>query len=372
MNSSPSTHIRNQEPQESRGGPLVSVVVLNWNGINFLKEFMPGWVSTASQASESGKLKVDVWLADNASTDQSVSWTREHHPEVKVLAMDENRGFAGGYNHALDQIPGDYFVLLNQDVETTPGHDWISPLIDTFESDTALGAAQPKILAQREKESFEYAGAAGGYLDSLGYPFCRGRIFDSLEKDERQYDSVEEIFWATGACLFIRASLYKGLGGLHPEFFAHMEEIDLCWRVKRCGYRIECHPSARVYHVGGGSLDRGSPRKTYLNFRNNMRMLVMNLSGAELIWKLPLRWLLDLVAALKDLLGGRTSMASAAFRGSSAIIPTLGHWLSERKQSRQVVEANRIKADRSRQKGWYSGVLIVDYFLKGKKKWSDL
>ena len=343
--------------------PKVSVIIPHWNGIEIISECLDSLAKTQFDSYE-------VIVSDNASTDGSQKWLKENHPEVRLLENSKNYGYAGGCNRGSEIARGTFLLFLNND--TIQDLSWLEHLVKRIEINNEIAAVQPKILNYFDNEIFDYAGGSGGHMDLLCYPFARGRLFLEQEKDKGQYDNAVQCFWTSGTAMLVKKDLFIQAGKFDEVFFAHMEEIDLCWRVKRCGYRIECHPSARVYHVGGGSLDRGSPRKTYLNFRNNMRMLVMNLSGAELIWKLPLRWSLDLVAALKDLLGGRTSMASAAFRGSSAIIPTLGHWLSERKQSRQVVEANRIKADRSRQKGWYSGVLIVDYFLKGKKKWSDL
>jgi GT2 family glycosyltransferase len=236
-----------------------------------------------------------VFVADNASTDDSVDYVKSNFPTIKIIVNATNGGYAKGYNDALKQINAEYFVLINSDIEVTK--DWLSPIITLMDSDKNIAACQPKILDYNNKTKFEYAGASGGFIDNLGYPFCRGRIFDDLEQDNGQYNDAIEVFWATGACLFVRASHFNELGGLDEDFFAHQEEIDLCWRMKNKGYKIMVEPKSVVYHVGGGTLNAGSPFKTHLNFRNNLFMLFKNLPTSSLLITIPMRLVLDGVAA---------------------------------------------------------------------------
>lgn len=247
----------------------LAVIILNWNGLKLLQELIPTVAATTISAD------TDLIVADNGSTDGSVSWLKENHPEVKVLAFTENYGFAGGYNRALEQTRYPYTVLLNSDVETTPG--WADTLLEYMENHPDAGACQPKIRSYYRREMFEYAGAAGGLIDALGYPYCYGRLFDCIERDEGQYDTERAVAWATGAAMMVRTQLYLDLGGLDTAFFAHMEEIDLCLRIRRAGYRVMAVPKAMVYHMGGASLSHSNPRKTYLNFRNNLLLLHKNL-----------------------------------------------------------------------------------------------
>jgi hypothetical protein len=266
----------------------IAVVVLNWNGKAWLEKFLPTLVKHSQEAT--------VFVADNASTDDSVSFVRDNFPTVKIIVNATNGGYAKGYNDALKQIDAEYYVLINSDIEVTTG--WLSPIINLMDSEKQIAACQPKLLDYNNKTKFEYAGASGGFIDNLGYPFCRGRIFDSLEEDNGQYNDAIEVFWATGACLFVRATHFNDLGGLDEDFFAHQEEIDLCWRLKNKGYKIMVQPKSVVYHVGGGTLDTGSPFKTHLNFRNNLKMLFKNLPLPSLFLVIPMRLLLDAVAAL--------------------------------------------------------------------------
>jgi GT2 family glycosyltransferase len=275
--------------------PSVAIVILNWNGQRHLQQFLPSVLQSSY-----GNLRVIV--ADNGSTDSSVSFLQEHFPQVELIRLPENHGFAKGYNDALRQVQSDYYVLLNSDVEVTPG--WIEPIIALLEGDEAIGACQPKILSYKNKHLFEYAGSAGGWIDAFGYPFARGRIFDICEEDKGQYDDTTEVFWASGAALFIRSGLYHQVQGFDEYFFAHQEEIDLCWRIKLLGKKIYCCPQSVVYHVGGGTLPRGNSKKTFLNFRNNQIMLAKNLPFREKVWKIPFRILLDDISALKGLAGG--------------------------------------------------------------------
>ncbi|MEO5967057.1 MAG: glycosyltransferase family 2 protein, partial [Ferruginibacter sp.] len=274
---------------------LVSIVILNWNGAQFLKQFLPSVINSTY-------LNKKIIVADNASTDDSVQMLQENFPEVEIIINPYNEGFAKGYNSALKKIKSDIYVLLNSDVEVTPG--WIEPIVELMQTDKDIAACQPKILSYHNKSNFEYAGASGGWIDSLGYPFARGRVFDVCEKDEGQYDDVQECFWASGASLFIRAEDFKSTGGLDEFFFAHQEEIDLCWRLKNLGKKIYAVPQSVVYHVGGGTLPKGNSKKTFLNFRNNLIMLHKNLPLKSLWWKIPVRISLDIVAAIQSLISG--------------------------------------------------------------------
>lgn len=270
----------------------VAVVILNWNGEKLLDQFLPAVLSCSPDYCE-------IYVADNASTDGSVQLIKDKFPTVKTVILEKNWGFAAGYNKALEQINAEYYVLLNSDVEVTPG--WVAPIIDMMEKDPSISACQPKIRSYHQKDEFEYAGAAGGFIDKWCYPFCRGRIFHVFEKDLGQYDQITEIFWASGAALFIRSEVYHSVNGLDEDFFAHMEEIDLCWRIKNRGGKVFFHPESTVYHVGGGTLLMGSPRKTFLNFRNSLQMMSKNLPKRSFMPLIFLRLILDGVAAVSFL-----------------------------------------------------------------------
>ena len=265
-----------------------AVVVLNWNGINWLKKFLPILIEKSKD--------VNVYIADNASTDNSVDYVNNNFPNVKVLKNFSNEGYAKGYNDALETLKEEFFVLINSDIEVTD--NWIKPIINLMETNSDIAACQPKILSFHDRNKFEYAGACGGFIDTLGYPFCRGRIFSDLEDDNNQYNDITEVFWASGACLFVRAKYFKEVNGFDNDFFAHQEEIDLCWRLKNKGYKIMVNPNSAVFHVGAGTLNTSSPLKTYLNFRNNLFMLYKNLSVLKLIITLLFRLPLDGIAAL--------------------------------------------------------------------------
>lgn len=272
--------------------PKVAVVILNYNGIKFLDKFLPSVINSSYK-------NIEIIIADNASTDGSITWLSNHYPDIKVIRNKNNYGFAKGYNEVLKFINAPYLVLLNSDVEVTS--HWIEPIIELMNSDETIAACQPKILSYKNKDEFEYAGACGGWIDYLGYPFCRGRIFEHIEIDEQQYDDVQEIFWATGAALFIRNSAFFEMNGFDESFFAHQEEIDLCWRLKGAGYKIMVQPKSVVYHVGGGTLPAGS-RKVYLNFRNNLKMLWKNLFWYQKPFVFTARFFLDGLAIFKNLL----------------------------------------------------------------------
>ncbi|WP_315319587.1 glycosyltransferase family 2 protein [Prevotella aurantiaca] len=271
----------------------VAIVILNWNGRAMLQQYLPSVVSY-SQA------EAEVIVADNASTDDSLQWLAENFPHIRTIVLDQNYGFAGGYNMALKQVESEYYILLNSDIEVTD--HWLTPLIEEMEAHKEIAACQPKLLSMHDKNAFEYAGASGGFLDKYGYPYCRGRIFDKVEKDNGQYNTNSEIFWATGACLMIRSEDYWNVGGLDERFFAHNEEIDLCWRLQLAGRKIFCFPTSYVYHVGGGTLPKSNSRKTFLNFRNNLTMLWKNLPEEELKSIMRKRWVLDYLAAFQMLL----------------------------------------------------------------------
>ena len=284
----------------------VSVVILNWNGVGMLQKFLPGVIKYSQGEG------VEVCVADNGSTDESVVWLQTYCPDVRLIVLDKNYGFADGYNMALQQVEAEYVVLLNSDVEVTP--HWLDPLMEYMDAHPEVAACQPKIRSERNKALFEYAGASGGYLDKYGYPFCRGRIFDVVEEDKGQYDTVQPIFWATGAALFICLKDYRESGGLDGRFFAHMEEIDLCWRLRSRGRGIVCIPQSTVYHVGAATLKKENPRKTFLNFRNNLLMLYKNLPEKELKRVMFIREVLDGIAALVFLLKGEKEAARAVLQ----------------------------------------------------------
>ena len=329
----------------------VAIVILNWNGRAMLERFMPSVVANSGDA--------EVIVADNGSTDGSVLFMQECYPQVRLILMDRNYGFAEGYNHAIAQVEADYYVLLNSDVECTP--QWIEPVVAMMECEADIAVAQPKLLMYDRKDTFEYAGGAGGFIDKYGYPFCRGRLFNTLEQDHGQYDNQCDIFWATGACMFVRADVWKKLGGLDGDFFAHMEEIDFCWRVHLAGYRVSYCPQSAVYHVGGGTLPKSSPFKTELNFRNNLSMLYKNLPDARRRRVLALRIVLDWVASVKFLLEGHR-----------------GEYQAVRKAHRQyrewkpALDAKRDKNGTHPVPQVYQGLLIWEYFFLGRKHFSSL
>ena len=334
--------------------PSVAIVILNWNGKNFLQQFLPSVINSTYPNKR-------VIVADNASTDDSVAFTKEQFDQVEILVNDCNNGYAGGYNWALKQIEADYFVLLNSDVEVTP--NWIEPMVALLESDQCIAACQPKLLAYHEKSSFEYAGACGGWMDYLGYPFARGRVFDSIEMDNGQYDDPKPCFWASGAALFIRSKMFHEVGGLYSFFFAHQEEIDLCWRLQRCGYKIFVQPASVVYHVGGGTLPKGNSSKFFLNFRNNLIMIWRNQGWMNRIFIFPVRLTLDAITAWRGL-----------FRGDSAIFVSVlkahfsfYHWLIfEKDVQLKAGKSNRLLY------GLYQGSVVWQFFIRKRRKFSEI
>ncbi|GAB2952705.1 glycosyltransferase family 2 protein [Hymenobacter coalescens] len=334
----------------------VAVVILNWNGRRWLEQFLPAVLAHSDAAR--------VVVADNASTDDSVAWLAAQYPQVQVLRHADNLGFCEGYNLALQQLPDfRYYVLLNSDVEVTAG--WLRPQLQLMAERPTVAAVQPKIRAFHAQTEFEYAGAGGGYLDRLGYPFCRGRLFDTLETDHGQYDDPRPVAWATGACMLVRASAWHALQGLEPAFFAHMEEIDLCWRLWNAGHEVWYHGGSTVYHVGGGTLHKSNPRKTYLNFRNGLALLYKNLAPGELWPTLLTRFGLDWVAAAQFLAKGQSGDARAVLRAHWHFLQKLDYW----RQRRQLARPRLRTQERP---GTYGGSLVWAYFGQGKRRFSEL
>lgn len=330
----------------------IAVVILNWNGQKFLEKFLPSLLENSSNIAE-------IIVADNASPDGSVEYLKSNFPTVRIIQHKQNHGFAKGYNLALAQVEADYYILLNSDIEVT--QNWIQPVIDLMESDTSIAACQPKIRSYTEPQKFEYAGAAGGFIDKYGYPFCRGRMFLSVEEDDGQYNDTIEIFWATGACMFVRASLFHKFGGLDEDFFAHMEEIDFCWRLKNEGYKIMYCPASVVYHIGGGTLPKASWRKTYLNFRNNCILLYKNLPDNLLFEVFVKRLILDGIAAMKFLI-------TAGFKDFFAVSKAHFSFYGSIRKTRQ----KRKKLKQGQVKNIYQKNIVFEYYLRGKKKFTDL
>ena len=332
-----------------------AVVILNWNTRHFLEKFLPNVLKYSSEYA-------DIIIVDNASSDGSALFVESNYPSVRIIRNSENDGFAGGYNTALSKIDAEYFVLLNSDVDVT--ENWLLPLIKLMDDYYDIGACQPKILSYHSPDYFEYAGSAGGFIDKYGYPFCRGRIFDTIEKDNHQYDNTRPVFWATGACMMVRSSVFKELNGFDPIFFAHMEEIDLCWRMHLAGYSVYYCSLSKVYHVGGGTLPKSNPRKTFLNFRNNLLMIYKNADPSEIKSILAVRFILDLLASIKFLFSG-------GFADFKAV------WLAHR-------DFNKLKSHYQRSlsaPGIFSGKagfliypksILWDYYLCGRKRFSAL
>lgn len=335
----------------------VAIVILNWNGKGMLQSYLSSVITYSSGCAE-------VVVADNASSDDSMEYIRTTYPGVRTIMLDKNYGFADGYNRALRQIDSEYYLLINSDVEVTPG--WLEPLVSFMDAHTDCAACQPKILSMFNRHSFEYAGAAGGFIDKYGYPFCRGRIFDKVEEDKGQYDDVAEILWATGACMLVRSSDFWAAGGFDPRFFAHNEEIDLCWRMRIMGRKIYCVPSSVVYHVGGGTLPKSNPMKTYLNFRNNLTMLYKNTEASELRKVMVMRFLLDYIAAFKML---AVDHNIGEFKAVVKARRDFRKWLSEFKSDRQKIQNDRRVKNIA---GLYGKSLLWQFYFKGRCKYNDL
>ena len=332
----------------------VAVVILNWNGEEMLRRFLPG-VLAHTQA--------EIYVADNASTDKSLELLSVDFPAVKTILLERNYGFAEGYNRALAQIEAEYFVLLNSDVEVKD--DWISPMLQYLDTHPEVAACQPKILSWHAPDKFEYAGAAGGYMDAWGYPYCRGRIMNTVETDEGQYDTVAPVFWATGAALMVRSAVYHEVGGLDARFFAHMEEIDLCWRLRARGRQLACIPQSVVFHVGGATLKKENPRKTFLNFRNNLVMLYKNLPQEDLASVMRVRAVLDYVAAFSFILKGQLPNALAVFRARRAYHSLRTSLAASRKENLKKTTLAVIP-ERTKNS------ILAQFYLHGKKFFSQL
>ncbi len=333
----------------------VAIVILNWNGVDMMKRFLPSVVANSPDA--------EVVVADNGSTDSSVEWLQSEMPGVHLVRLDRNYGFAEGYNRALRAVEAEYYLLLNSDVEVRAG--WLAPMLAYMDGHPEVAACQPKLLCQWRPDSFEYAGAAGGYLDGLGYPYCRGRMFSMVERDERQYDEVvATCHWATGACLLVRSADYWGVGGLDDRFFAHQEEIDLCWRLRARGRGVACVPQSVAYHLGGGTLPADSPCKTFLNFRNNLLLLYKNLPSRRLRPVLRKRIVLDAVASIKFLLTGQCRSSWAVWRAWRAFL-LMRHSFDEARMTNQRLAVCDPLSDAV-------GSILWQYYVKRRKTWRQI
>lgn len=334
----------------------VAVVILNWNGRSFLESFLPSVLKYSPQAS--------VYVADNQSQDDSVSFLKAHFPGVNIIINPANDGFAKGYNLALEQIEADYYVLLNSDVEVS--EHWLEPMIALMDKDANVAACQPKILDHKKRHTFEYAGASGGFIDHYGYPFCRGRVFNELEEDRGQHDTAIETFWATGACMMVRSEIFRKVGGFDNDYFAHMEEIDVCWRMKNLGYTIFVEPASVIYHVGGGTLNKLSPRKTFLNFRNNLTTLTKNASSRFLLFKILFRMVLDGIAAFKFLLEGNGSHFLAVIKAHFSYYAHLPSTLKKRNVMKAMPGFQYTRSC------IYQKNVVYRHFIKHVKTYSEL
>jgi len=335
----------------------LSVVILNWNGLSFLKKFIPEVVRTSNIPG------VEVVVADNGSADESLPWLKTNFPSVKTIELDKNYGFTGGYNRALKEITSEYYLILNSDVNPTDG--WLEPLIALMDDQSDVAACMPKIRSYDNPSLFEYAGAAGGFIDRFGFPFCRGRILSNVEQDFGQYDNQSEIFWATGACMMVRSSAYWEADGFDEFFFAHMEEIDLCWRLKNLGYKIMYVGKSTVFHVGGGTLPNNNPRKLFLNYRNNLILLVKNLPSGLLVTTLLFRIFMDLAAAIVFLLTGKTSFFAAIIKAYWEFYKHSIYYKSLRKKLSHPRRNNLHKEI-------FKGSIVFEFFLKKNKTFSSI
>ncbi|WP_159520937.1 glycosyltransferase family 2 protein [Sunxiuqinia indica] len=337
--------------------PKVAIVILNWNGKKLLKQYLP---SVIENSQDEG---VEIIIADNNSDDDSINFLESNYPKLRIIHLIENHGFAKGYNLALKDIEADYYILLNSDVEVTP--DWVNPLIQPMEEDDSVAAVQPKVLSWNKKDEFEYAGAAGGFIDKLGFPFCRGRILNVMEKDEGQFDQVCNIFWATGACMAVRASYFHKAGGFDSDFWAHMEEIDICWRLKNMGFQIQYTPFSKVYHLGGGTLSYDNPKKLFLNFRNSLWLLYKNLPRRKFYKVIVVRMLLDGAAAFKLLSEGNAKGFFSVFQAHAAF------YRSHKKLRQKRIQLKNIATPQ-----WHDEILVKSiiwkFYLEGKRTFREV
>lgn len=338
----------------------ISIAILNYNSQKLLEKFLPSFLEIGQET--------ELLIIDNGSNDDSVAFLEDSFPSVNVKVLDKNHGYAGGYNKGLKDVDSKYVAFVNSDVEVTMG--WLEPLISYLDDHHDCGAVMPKILSYNDKSSFEYAGAAGGFLDVLGYPYCRGRIFETVEKDNGQYDDIIEVDWLSGAAFLMRLDVFKALGGFDEDFFAHQEEIDLCWRLRRAGYRLSVLPTSIIYHLGGGTLDYGNNKKVFLNFRNNLAMMVKNEEAMSLLWKLPFRLVLDGVAGLKFAMGGSLGGMWAVIKAHLAFYVGLPKLLGKRRKISKLIEnVGKPKIVKHSNK---SKFVLFDYYLKGKKTFSQI
>jgi GT2 family glycosyltransferase len=335
----------------------IAIVILNWNGVELFDTFLPSVIKYSNSE------HIEIIVADNASTDNSIEHLEKFYPSVKIIRSNKNFGFAEGYNQALQNIDAEYLVLINSDVKVT--ENWIESCISTFEEDEKIVAIQPKILSYNEPGQFEYAGAAGGFIDKFGYPFCRGRILNRIEQDFGQYNQRSQIFWASGACIFVRNSAFKTAGGFDGDFWAHMEEIDLCWRLKNSGFKIVYEPQSVVYHLGGGTLSYGSPKKIYLNFRNNLFMLFKNLPKQQFKRIFIIRMVLDGVAAVKFILGLNFREFWAVVKAHASFYRNLGKLIDKRKETQKFVLVKEHPEV-------YPKSIMWKFFIQKKRKFSEL
>jgi GT2 family glycosyltransferase len=330
----------------------IAIVILNYNGEQLLADFMPSVVA------HSQRDDTEIWLVDNCSTDDSIGFVKKTFPTVQILVNESNLGFAKGYNQSLKNIPADIYCLLNSDVEVTEG--WLKPIIDSFIKNDHTTVIQPKILDYNNKSKFEYAGAAGGFIDRLGYAFCRGRMFNQLESDKGQYNDSANIFWASGACFFIRSKIFHQLNGFDEEFFAHYEEIDLCWRIQNKNLGVLYEGTSEVYHLGGGTLNKQRPKKTYLNFRNSLLTLVKNLPLQTLLYLIPLRFLLDVLAAIQQLALLKPAHSFAILKANVDFLLLLPRMLKKKDTLPK------------RKDYYYTNSIVWKYFLLNAKRFEDL
>lgn len=337
--------------------PFFSIIIVSWNALPHLKNYLPSVAATEYP-------NFEIILADNASEDGSKAWVREHYPKVKIATFDQNYGYCGGNNRAVPHAEGDILLFLNNDVRVEP--DWLHGLAECFQKDPQVAAVQPKMLADEQPEYFEYAGAAGGFLDKFGYPFCRGRIFETIEQDQGQYDNETDILWASGAALAVRKEVFEELGRFDEDFDFHMEEIDLCWRLWNAGYKVQFCPQSTVYHLGGGSMSMESPRKVYYNYRNNLRMLWKNSSSDSLYWRFLGRYGLDIVAAFRTLFFGEWKELNAIIRAHVHFWESFGSTYEKREK---LQRRRKVKSDPPT---LLPISIIAEYFLKGKKFFSEI
>lgn len=337
--------------------PKVAIAILNYNGIHLLQQYLPV-VATHHPHK-------DIFIIDNASSDKSIEWIKNHFTDINIIQNSKNYGFAKAYNEGLKHIQADYFVLMNNDIRTTE-NNWLEPIVQWMEQQQEIAVCMPKLMDDKCPEKFEYAGACGGFIDTLGYPFCKGRIFLSVENDYGQYDETDEVFWATGACMVIKSKIYWEAGGFDEDFFAHMEEIDLCWRIKNIGYKIYVYPHSKVFHLGGGTLNKINPYKTYLNFRNSLLTLLKNHPYKNLFWKIFFRLKLDGIAGIKFLLEGHGKHALSVIRAHFYFYKHFARFWKKRKNFEKKHSVNYTVHP------VLKNSIVFEHYIKGKKKFCDL